>query len=187
MAKKRDEGRERGDKLRKTHGRGRGNSGRLLRSACVPLCHAEKSTHNLNSVDSSCRTTLEIMAIQGSAKRRGLRCVNSLPGSAWLKLSKQPRLFADLCIKHPLRSRDFQRRRLSNTALRRRNLILRSKSPLRCHHLLSSLRRARAALCFAPGNSLQRARCYRVLSITVNWRPILGTLPPPNFDTQKVR
>ena len=30
--------------------------------------------------------------IEGSAKRQGLGCVNSLPGSAWLQLSKQPRL-----------------------------------------------------------------------------------------------
>ena len=36
------------------------------------------------------------LQIQGSAKRRGLGCVNSLPGSAWLLLSKQPRFFADL-------------------------------------------------------------------------------------------
>ena len=35
--------------------------------------------------------------LQGSAKRWGLACVNSLPGSAWLQLGKQPRLFADLC------------------------------------------------------------------------------------------
>ena len=35
--------------------------------------------------------------LQGPAKRWGLGCVNSLTGSAWLKLSKQPHLFADLC------------------------------------------------------------------------------------------
>ena len=35
--------------------------------------------------------------VQGSAKRRGIGCVNSLPGSAWLQLSKQLCLFADLC------------------------------------------------------------------------------------------
>ena len=35
--------------------------------------------------------------VQGSAKRCFLGCVNSLPGCAWLQLSKQPRLFADLC------------------------------------------------------------------------------------------
>ena len=36
--------------------------------------------------------------LQGSSKRRGLGCVNSHPGSAWLQLSKQPRLFSNLCI-----------------------------------------------------------------------------------------
>ena len=41
--------------------------------------------------------TMPTTVVQGSAKRRGLGCVNSLPGSAWLQLSRQPRLFADLC------------------------------------------------------------------------------------------
>ena len=41
--------------------------------------------------------SLSEASLQGSAKRRGLGCVNSVPGSAWLWLSKQPRLFADLC------------------------------------------------------------------------------------------
>ena len=46
-----------------------------------------------------------------------------------------------------------------------------------CHAIICSP--PLAALCFAPGNSLQRkiARCSRVLTITVNWRPISGTLP----------
>ena len=35
--------------------------------------------------------------LQDSAKRWFLGCVNSLPGSAWLWLSKQLRLFADPC------------------------------------------------------------------------------------------
>ena len=39
----------------------------------------------------------ERVSVQASAERQGLGCVNSLPGSAWLLLSKQPRLFADLC------------------------------------------------------------------------------------------
>ena len=38
-----------------------------------------------------------LIHLQGSAKRCFLGCVNSLPGSAWLQLSKQPGLFADLC------------------------------------------------------------------------------------------
>ena len=43
------------------------------------------------------------LKIQGSAKRQGLGCVNSLPGSARLEPSKQPRLFADLCNSGVLR------------------------------------------------------------------------------------
>ena len=41
------------------------------------------------------------LTVQGSAKRRGLGCVNYHPGSAWVYLSKQPRLFADLCSACP--------------------------------------------------------------------------------------
>ena len=93
--------------------RSRGHSTQTLRPAMM-----KKTTHKLRPKHFSFFLLSPLLSIsgssdqlQGSAKRCFLGCVSPLPGSAWLQLSKQPRLFADLCRN----GEDSERRSLSRT------------------------------------------------------------------------
>ena len=78
----------------------RASHGTVRTTPCSPSGRRWMRRMEVERVKLICISSLRyegIMEVQGSAKRRGLGCVNSLPGSAWLQLTKQPCLFAYLC------------------------------------------------------------------------------------------